>query len=650
MQEDLNIKNMNLGNEKLRNEKLNNKKLGNEKMDSVKEESLNAKNSNIGNMNAEDLGPGNSVNRNSVKENSHTKFIMSIINPFRFKIAILFLINVFYALDQNLKPYLLKIMLDRLSIGKAHDIETILWPAGIYIGTSILFLIFFRIYDYIWLKLNSPMKCYIGDTLMNKLMQHSHEFFQNQFAGSVANKVKDVMSGVPDLIRIIIDQFFGNGLLLIIGIYTIWNVNYKFTIALLIWSSLFIIVSFYFGIKARALSDKASEVRSKTMGQFVDILGNIMNVRLFAGQKSEGERLSTTFIKYIKADQNRDWYFLKISAFQGMSFVAYQSVCLFWLIKGFKEGNITQGDFAFVIGVNTSIINHLWSLSKDVGSFANILGNVTQGLRVTLYPVEVLDKENSTQIKVKTGEIVFNKVLFHYKGATPLFSNLSICIKSGQKVGLVGYSGSGKTTFVNLIMRIYDLNEGSILIDNQNIAEVSQSSLRRNIGMIPQEPSLFHRSLMENIKYGRADATDKEVIEAAEKADAHEFIIGLSEGYNSLVGERGIKLSGGQRQRIAIARAILKNAPILILDEATSQLDSVTETVIQDALWELMQGKTTIVIAHRLSTLLNMDRILVFDKGKIVEDGSHIELMEKGGLYKRLWEAQIAGFLPQNKA
>ena len=212
-----------------------------------------------------------------------------------------------------------------------------------------------------------------------------------------------------------------------------------------------------------------------------------------------------------------------------------------------------------------------------------------------------------------------------------------------------GYSGGGKSTFVNLILRLYDVTDGHVLIDDQDIRDVTQDSLRGNIAMIPQDPSLFHRSLLENIRYGRIEATDDAVIEAAKKAHANDFIRRLPQGYESLVGERGVKLSGGQRQRIAIARAILKNAPILILDEATSQLDSITEREIQDSLWELMQHKTTIVIAHRLSTLLHMDRIIVFDQGKIVEDGTHTELLNKKGLYKKLWDAQVGGFLQDKK-
>ncbi|MGV8948429.1 MAG: ABC transporter ATP-binding protein [Candidatus Paracaedibacter sp.] len=250
---------------------------------------------------------------------------------------------------------------------------------------------------------------------------------------------------------------------------------------------------------------------------------------------------------------------------------------------------------------------------------------------------------------MRTGEIIFKDVGFHYKGTDPLFHKKSVVIKPGKKVGLVGFSGSGKTTFVNLILRLYDVTSGQILIDGQDIRDVTQDSLHEAIGMIPQDPSLFNHTLRENIRLGQTNATDAEIKLAAKKAYAHSFIKELPDQYDTMVGERGVKLSGGQRQRIAIARVVLKNAPILILDEATSQLDSVTEILIQDSMWELMQGKTALVIAHRLSTLLHMDRILVFDKGKIVQDGGHSELIAQEGLYKILWSAQVGGFLPEDK-
>jgi ATP-binding cassette subfamily B protein len=285
-----------------------------------------------------------------------------------------------------------------------------------------------------------------------------------------------------------------------------------------------------------------------------------------------------------------------------------------------------------------------------INHFNESLGNLNQAIKVIYQANEIKDKEGAKQLTINKGNIVFEKLGFSYdQGKSALFSNLSVKILDGQKVGLVGYSGGGKTSFVNLILRLYEISEGSILIDNQDIRDVTQDSLRRAIAMIPQEPVLFHRTLLENIRYGRIEATDEEVIAASKRAYAHEFISKLPENYHTLVGERGIKLSGGQRQRIAIARAILKNAPILILDEATSQLDSVTEEYIQTSLAELMQGKTTIVIAHRLSTLLHMDRILVFDQGKIIQDGTHAELLAQAGLYKTLWDAQVGGFLPDKQ-
>lgn len=287
----------------------------------------------------------------------------------------------------------------------------------------------------------------------------------------------------------------------------------------------------------------------------------------------------------------------------------------------------------------------MWYTMSEIDEFNKAIGRCKQSLVALMSGLEIKDKADAAPLKVNQGQINFHNVKFHYKGNEALFEKKSIEIQAGQKVGLVGYSGGGKSTFVNLILRLYDVTDGVIFIDGHDIRDVTQDSLHESIALIPQDPTLFQRSLMENIRYGNTNATDEEVIDAAKEAHAHEFIEKLPEGYASLVGERGVKLSGGQRQRIAITRAILKNAPILILDEATSQLDSLTENLIQQTLWELMQRKTTIVIAHRLSTLLKMDRILVFDKGKIVEDGRHDELLIKNGLYKHLWDAQVGGFL-----
>jgi ATP-binding cassette subfamily B protein len=295
------------------------------------------------------------------------------------------------------------------------------------------------------------------------------------------------------------------------------------------------------------------------------------------------------------------------------------------------------------------LLGWIWFTSFQLTVFARELGTIGNALEIIQKGHDILDVKDAAHLVIHGGKIAFENVTFAYNANKPVFEHFNVVIPAGQKIGLVGFSGSGKSTFVNLILRFYDLQQGRILIDDQNIDEVTQESLRSQIAMIPQEPALFHRTLMENIRYGRIEATDEEVIQAAKLAHCHEFIDKLDEGYHSLVGERGVKLSGGQRQRIAIARAILKNAPIIILDEATSSLDTVTEKLIQESLHLLMERRTTIVIAHRLSTLIDMDKIFVFHHGKIIEEGSKDELLINNGHFAKLWNMQTDGFLPDEK-
>jgi len=484
---------------------------------------------------------------------------------------------------------------------------------------------------------------------MQRLMRHSLSLFQTNFAGNLANKAKDIMSSIPDVCKLITYQFFSQFLSIAAAIFTVWTVDYTFALLLIAWVMLFVSGALLFSRKAKPLSTTASEVRSSVIGIMVDMLSNIASIHLFASQQSESKRLRKSLDKWVASDQARDWLFLYMFAFQGFSFALYQALCFVLLIMGFKKGTVTGGDFALILTINMNIINTLWTLSSDIGLLSDHLGNITQGLSTILSPLTITDAPHATSLCITEGRICYDNVTFHYPQSELFFKKISVVIEPGQKVGLVGYSGSGKSTFVNLILRLHDVTSGHIFIDNQDIRTVTQHSLHKAIGTIPQDPSLFNRALRENICYGRPDATDAEIIEAAKQAHAHEFISELPHGYDMTVGERGSKLSGGQRQRIAIARAVLKNAPILILDEATSQLDTITERKIQESLWQLMQGKTTIIIAHRLSTLLHMDRILVFDQGSIVEDATHYELLARNGLYKTLWNAQVNGLLPNSK-
>ncbi len=532
-----------------------------------------------------------------------------------------------------------------------HDVfDYLTLPACAYLFMSFLLTTSYRFYGYfVEIKMIPRLRQRIALSSVDTLLKQSHQYYQNHFAGSLTNKVNDLTGSVPDMLQTIIDRFFSHGLALIIAIYTLWQVNIKFALFILIWTTLFLGGAFMFSKRLARLSDIWSEWGSTITGKIVDVLSNILSIKLFAREAAEKSTLQTTFSEAVKAEQKLQWSFFWVWICYGYSFVIVLGLNLFFLIKGRYEGWITVGDFALVLAINIAIVDFLWQLTKEFSQFSKYYGKVTQALRTIVVTPDIKDAPHAKALVVAKGEIIFDSVQFHYKEAKALFQKKSVTLYSGQKVGLVGYSGSGKTTFVNLILRLFDVTSGRILIDGQDIRDVTQDSLHMVIGMIPQDPSLFHRTLMENIRYGRCEATDEDVIEASKRAHAHKFIQALPEGYHSLVGERGVKLSGGQRQRIAIARAILKNAPILILDEATSQLDSVTEKFIQDSLWELMQGKTTIVIAHRLSTLLHMDRILVFDKGKIVEDGTHQDLLIKGGLYKTLWDAQVGGFLPDKR-
>jgi len=574
------------------------------------------------------------------------KFILGVVRPFSTLLGVQVGISLIWAIDVSLRPYLLKVMVNKMqTLGLTESHGPLIMAGCVYVLMAFTMVSIYRVWDYTWLKFNPPLKRHIGLVLMERMLKQSHHFYQDQFAGSLANKMKDVMSGVPDLFKHIMQQFLSNIFALLIAMAVFWQVHKQFALGLLCWVIIYLGGTAYFSRKGKHLSEKSAEIRSSVVGRFVDVIGNITSVRLFNGQKHEQAHLKSHLDQYVKADQARDWYFLKLFCFQGFSFVLFQAFCLFLLIQGYQSGNITPGDFVLILTINISIIDFMWRLANDFRVFADTLGNITQGLNMALSPLEITDKKDAHPLGLSHGNITFNKVNFQHKGSEPLFTDKSVIIDAGEKVGLVGYSGGGKSTFVNLILRLFDVTGGSIHIDGQDLRDVTLESLHRHISLIPQNPTLFHRSLLDNIRYGKVTATHAEVIDAAKKAHAHEFIMDLPQGYDSFVGERGVKLSGGQLQRIAIARAFLKNAPILILDEATSQLDSLTEQYIQESLWELMQGKTTLLIAHRLSTLMRMDRILVFDRGKIIEDGPQQTLLKQGGIFKTLWDTQVEGFL-----
>lgn len=576
-------------------------------------------------------------------------FIFNIAKQFQFPLAIMICATIMRAVDVAVRPYILKIIINRIASHPGENPFVFLAvPVGLYILQIFIMATMYRLYNYyVEINMIPDMRQKITTHVFDYLLNQSHSFFQDHTAGGLTNQVKNVGFDVPDILQLIIDRFLWNSIMLVIAIFALWSVQVTFALIMFCWSTFFITISFFFLNRLQKLSAQWSELNNRVTGREVDVISNMLGVRLFAHKKYESAGLDHELTEAKHAEQKVSWIYFIIFSFYDYSFVIMQAFSLFFLMRGWQMGKVSVGDFALVLSFNTTIVDSLWLLTKDLSQYAKYMGRVGQALYTFLQPIAIKDAPSAKELTITKGEIRFDKVRFKYKGAEPLFQGKTVTILPGQKVGLVGYSGSGKTTFINLILRLYDISSGRILIDNQDIKEITQESLHRSIATIPQETSLFARSVYANIQYGKLSATPEEVEDAARKAHAHEFIMTLPEGYKTVVGERGTKLSGGQRQRISIARATLKNAPILILDEATSALDTMTERLIQESLTEIMQGKTTLVVAHRLSTLLYMDRILVFEKGKIIQDGSHQELVEKPGLYQILWNAQVDGFLPE---
>lgn len=573
------------------------------------------------------------------------RFIGQQIKPFYGSLVGMFSAIVCISVANALKPLIVKSMINAVA---SHQFEGI-WTHCILYGILQLIVVgSWSLSDY-FSRYESKFRLATIEYFMKRLYTYPYTFFQNQLSGSLAARLGDIFQCIPNMIFSVIKQFGGLLVLISVSLVLLAYVAPIFASIMVAWICFFCVITFYSLKRGTQLVKLYFKEKSKVMGAASDYLSNMLNVKTFTACEFEIARFEGSKLGLVNAANKQNHYFIGYYGLLGIGTSIYMLGVIAFLIYKCRQSYITPGDCALVMMLNIEVMNFIYQISHEIRNFALNWGSVDEALEVLDTVPEIQDRPGAKALQIDTGTIEFQSVDFHYTGMESLFAGTSVTIEGGQKVGLVGYSGGGKTTFINLILRLYEVSDGNILIDGHNIQDITQDSLRHAVGMIPQDPVLFHRTLMENIRYGNNNASDEQVIEAAKQAHAHTFIMELPKGYQSLVGERGIKLSGGQRQRIAIARAILKNAPILILDEATSQLDSLTEQTIQDSLWDLMQDKTTLIIAHRLSTLLQMDRILVFEQGKIVEDGMHTELLSKGGLYKTLWNAQVGGFLPDIK-
>lgn len=485
----------------------------------------------------------------------------------------------------------------------------------------------------------------LREQAFSSMMKHSKSFFANNFSGSLTQKINKYVKAFEKLN----ERLTRDGISLVVKsvgtVIAIYFLVPKYSYILGIFCVIFILTALIytrFKLKYDIISALAD---TKTTGALADSIGNHSSVQFFSGHDYENVKVGGIIHEQRRATLKNWNLWGGLGAIQGFYILMIEFI-IFWIAIGdWKLGLIGLPVIVLIQTYLMRLVENLWDFASITKAFYEAFADAQEMALVMEKPYEVVDKTDKELENVK-GNIFFDNVTYIYdKNNTKVFDNFSLTIPSGQKIAIVGTSGAGKSTFVNLLMRLFNLTSGKILIDGIDINTVSQKSLREQIGFVPQDPALFHRSLMENIRYGRRDATDKEVMEASSLANCDNFIEKLPLGYNTYVGERGIKLSGGERQRVAIARAILKNAPILVLDEATSALDSESEILIQEALRNLIKDKTTIVIAHRLSTIRAMDRIIVIEKGKITEDDTHEELLEKkDGLYKKLWNLQAGGF------
>lgn len=473
---------------------------------------------------------------------------------------------------------------------------------------------------------------------------HSRTYFSNRFAGSISNKISHAGNGMRSFVEKVLWEFLDLFVSVVASFAIAYFAHPMLAWMFLLWVTVVLVINMYFAKIRVPLSTRAQKLETQLNGATVDLLSNITAMQEYARRLFEIERLKSMTENRRQAGL-RNWYFGdRVLLFNGILQAIFGGSLAFAAVYYAANGMITLGDIILVLTLIFRIENLLLSLGQQLNSFAETWGEVAESLEEILEPHEIPDQKGAIELSVAESSIEFKEVDFAFT-EQPVFEKLSFRIPAGQRVGLVGRSGAGKSTLIKLLLHHHDVNAGVIEIGEINIANVTQESLRSAISVVPQEPLLFHRTIRENISYGKPEASDEEIYQAAQLANAHEFILRLPGGYESMVGERGVKLSGGERQRVAIARAILKNSPILLLDEATSALDSESEVEIQKALHELMIGKTVIAIAHRLSTLREMDRIIVLDRGKIIQEGTHEELIKIGGVYADLWQHQAGGFI-----
>lgn len=551
--------------------------------------------------------------------------------------------------DYVLKSFLLKEIIDLISAPmmteREASLSSIMHFFWLTAFTLIGVYVFNRLATWTHTYFKNNMLRELSNYSFMRITAQSYGFFTNNFAGGLVSKSKRFTSGFRNISNTFYFNFWNTFIIILFALIILFREESTLAFILLCWVIIYLGVSISLAKIKFKYDLRASQADSRVGGRLADVFTNIFALKVFSSNNYE-----MNSFRILTDDEathrGKNWNITNMHrAVKGIFMVSAQILVLFFSIKIWLAGDMTTGTFVLVQTYMLTVISRLWDLDDALVGFMESLSEMNEAMDIFDKPLEIQDPVVPEKLRIKEGQIYIENISFEYVENLDVFENFSLQIKASEKVGLVGHSGSGKSTITKMLLRFVEVKRGSITIDGQNVRNITQDDLRSVISYVPQDPILFHRSIAENIGYSKSDATREEIEEAAKKAHAHEFIKDLPNGYDTLVGERGVKLSGGERQRVAIARAMLKDAPILILDEATSSLDSISETYIQEAFAELMKGKTTIVIAHRLSTIQKMDRILVLDKGQIIEEGSHKELLEKGGTYEKLWNHQTGGFL-----
>ncbi len=571
----------------------------------------------------------------------------------KYVIPILFIVPVTVLVQSYLPPLILANVLNRLSKGsyKPHQVwssfggDLVLYAVLLIIGGVVMW----RIVDAFGWTLEAAVERNLAERVYKHLISQSANFHANRFGGSLVSQTSKLLGAYVRIADTTIFQVLPLISGLIFTAIILFSRAPLFVVLLMTFSLVYIVLAIYLTRHVRDLASRHAQAESEVTAYLADSVTNVMAIKSFSGSRYEIEQFSkkTNKVRGRVYDLMGGSRVLMVYLSSATTIISGLSLSM--AVIGVLVFKADLATVYLILSYTSAIAALLLTFGvQSLRTYNRAFGDASEMTATLAVEPEVKDPVHPEVSKIKEGAIEFRNVEFKHEGAGDvLFSNLNLKIKAGQKVGLVGHSGSGKTTFMRLLLRFSDIDGGEILIDGQNIAHLTQDDLRASIAYVPQEPIMFHRSLLENIRYGDFKATEKEVIKAAKLAHADDFINDLPEGYETLVGERGVKLSGGQRQRIAIARAMIKDAPILVLDEATSALDSDSELLIQDALWKLMEKHTAIVIAHRLSTIQKMDRIVVLEDGEVVEDGTHRDLIKAKGIYAQLWAHQSGGFIDE---